>query len=192
MFDNKIYAVDVFMPALALGEYLDPGNHYDSFLQLIINVSDVKVGRLLVYKKGRKFKEIITGIEIPYILYSSSNCKYYLSGNCALYFRVLKHRSNFKYDAILSRNNKYIALNRHVATSDELENYIESKKDLSNYKTDKNYTNYIEAYKEEIMEMFLSAENRYKELLEKYRIYCKQQTDTERAKVKSIRAKYKV
>ena len=197
MFDNRIYAVDVFMPALQLGINLDEGNHYTKFMQLIISVRDEKISRLLLYKKGNKFKEIITGIEIPHVLYSPRNCKYYLSNNSALYFRVYKYdfthkKNDLKNTGIISRNNIYINLNRYLVDSDELESYIECKKDMSNYNTDKNYSNYVEAYKEEITKMFETAESRYKELLNKYKIYCDESTDMELEKVKRIRTKYKV
>lgn len=194
MFQSKIYAVDIFMPSLDSKYYLYNNNvnfSYSSIKDIIINCNDEKIGRVLVYKKGRKFKEIITGIEIPYILIEKNkylDYKFYLSQEEPIYFRICK-----KFKHLTVRYSAYYELGKFLVTPDELEEYIENIKDMKNYDDlDLNYANYVDAYKQKLDGLFEKANESYKEFIKKYNISCERAPKRETLKMKELRKIYKV
>ena len=153
------------------------GYHIKSFRRLVLSGKDKKLGTVIVYKTGIKFREIITDIEIPYLVSKGSG--YSLSSVSPVYFIYDSKRGNSSHCETLNQLQVY---------SEEIEKYLKEKLDANSYDRDANYVDPKEEYRKQILEYFKLGEKEF----EKFSAANFKKTKKRRIKAKKEDEKIKV
>ena len=130
---------------------------------LLLYGSSKHVSNIIVCKFGFSFKEIITNLEIPYIEKYHTiffyNAKYYISKKSPLFFRFKKSKIGSVFDS-------YKNLNEMLASSKEVEEYLEKYLNPDRIKSSSNYADLKEEYRKELLKLFEDADLEYQRFLE--------------------------
>ena len=139
------------------------GNNRKSLKNLMLYGIPKEVGSIIVCKTGFKFKELITGIEIPYIKKSKSLIfefdKYTIPNKSSLFFQYRKYSFEFYVDEF-----KY--LNNLSASKEEVEQYLNKHLNPDNIKSSSNYVDLKEEYRKKLLSLFEQGNLEYQAFLE--------------------------
>lgn len=186
---NKLYKVSLFMIDSNDTEY--PNNVNIARLQRcgLVKMKDVlylvhlkKEKEIIVYKSFGKFREIITGMEIPALRMHSDYETFRLS-------LTKTEPLIFKYYSNRTVYNDEQKLESLIATPKQIEKYFEEnlsiKEDIY-----QNYANVKELYRKELEELFQQAWDSYDKFVNDNDINVKEDKKANKQKTKQLMKKY--
>lgn len=119
------------------------GYRIKSYRRLLKSGNDKALKDIIVYKSGMKFKEIITDMEIPYLIITNH--------------RVIVSSISPVYFGYLSKNHAsstWKSLDQLQVYSEEVEKYLKEKLNINTYDNNSNYIDPKEEYRKELMKLF--------------------------------------